>query len=67
MYSKENCICVSCFNSNPEEFHWSNINLIIKGELLLLFTKNGSDNLNLAFERDFELLKNGINKFYHHS
>jgi hypothetical protein len=36
---------------------------VIKTELLLLFTKKGSDNLNLAFEREFELAKNGINKY----
>jgi len=36
---------------------------MIKAELLLLFTKKGSDNLNLGFDREFELTKNGINKY----
>jgi hypothetical protein len=35
---------------------------VIKTGLLLLLTKKGSDNLNLAFEKDFEVAKNGINK-----
>jgi hypothetical protein len=60
---KENEICISCFNSNPEEFHCSTINLMINAELLLLSTKKGSDKINLAFERDSEVLKNGIIKY----
>jgi len=48
---------------NPEEFHCSSIKLMIKTGLLWLVTKNGLDNLNLAFERDSEVLKNGIIKY----
>lgn len=48
--------------SNPEEYHWSTINFVIKTELLLLFTKNGSDKFNVASEIDFEVANNGINK-----
>jgi len=48
---------------NPEEFHCSNINLIIKAELLLLLTKKGSDKFNVALWRDFELANKGINKY----
>jgi hypothetical protein len=53
---------VSFLSSNPEESHCSKINLIIKFELLLLFTKKGSDKFNVAILRDFELANNGINK-----
>ena len=52
---------ISCFLLNPEEFHWSIINLAIKAGLLLLSTKNGSDKFKVAIWRDFELLNNGIN------
>jgi len=40
------------FILNPEDFHCSSIKLKIKVGLLLLFTKKGSDNLNLAFLRE---------------
>jgi len=59
---KEKEIIVSGFISKPQEFHCSSINLIIKAELLLLFTKKGSDKFNVACERDLELANNGINK-----
>jgi hypothetical protein len=36
---------------------------VIKSELLLLFTKKGSDKFNDAFERDFDLANIGINKY----
>jgi hypothetical protein len=35
---------------------------VIKNELDLLSTKKGSDKFNVAFERDFEVANNGINK-----
>ena len=54
---------VSDFKVNPEEFHCSNINLIIKVELLLLSTKKGSDKFKVALDKDFEDLNNGINKY----
>jgi hypothetical protein len=38
------------------------INLIIKSELLLLFTKKGSDKFNVGFESDFDEANNGIIK-----
>jgi hypothetical protein len=36
---------------------------MIKIGLLLLFTKKGLDNLNLGFERESEVPKNGIIKY----
>jgi len=59
---KENVINVSGFKLNPEVFHCSKINLIINSELLLLFTKKGSDKFKVAFDCDFDLANNGINK-----
>jgi hypothetical protein len=47
---------------NPDESHCSNINLMIKAELLLLLTKKGSDKINVAFEIFLPLLNIGINK-----
>jgi ABC-type siderophore export system fused ATPase/permease subunit len=44
----ENVIKESSFRLNPDEFHCSNINLIIKAELLLLSTKKGSDKITLG-------------------
>jgi hypothetical protein len=35
---------------------------MIKSGLLSLSTKKGSDKFNVAFERDFEVTNNGINK-----
>jgi hypothetical protein len=60
--SNETDIIVPSLISNPDDFHCSSINLTIKSELLLLLTKNGSDNLNLGFEGDFDDPKNGIIK-----
>ena len=53
---------VSGFKSNPEEYHCSNINFIIRAELLLLSTKNGSDKFKVALDKDFEEANKGINK-----
>ena len=61
MNSNENNVAALILN--PDDSHWSKINLVIKSGLLLLVTKKGSDNLNLAFEGDFEVLKNGISKY----
>jgi hypothetical protein len=58
----EKIIKESSFRLNPDEFHCSNINLIINAELALLFTKKGSDRFRVAFLRDFEFEKRGINK-----
>jgi hypothetical protein len=63
---KENDNLVPCLFSKPDEFHCSNTNLMIKLELLLLLTKNGSDKFNVAIERDSLLANCGINKFYRH-
>lgn len=49
MNLNENVIKESSFILNPEEFHWSIINLVIKTELLLLLTKKGSDKFNVDF------------------
>jgi hypothetical protein len=38
------------------------INLIIKAELLLLFTKKGSDKFKVGRERDCDVQNNGIIK-----
>jgi len=59
---KDKLIRLSFSIRNPEVFHWSKINLIIKSELLLLLTKKGSDKFKVAFEKDFEVANNGINK-----
>jgi hypothetical protein len=59
---KEKVIIVPSLISKPDDFHCSNINLIINPELLLLLTKKGSDKFNVAFLRDVELVNNGINK-----
>jgi hypothetical protein len=59
---KEKVIIVPSLISKPDEYHCSNINLMINAELLLLFTKNGSDKFNVAFLREFEEANNGINK-----
>jgi hypothetical protein len=59
---KEKLILVPSPSSNPDDFHCSRINLIIKAELLLLSTKKGSDKFKVGFDKDFELPNNGINK-----
>jgi hypothetical protein len=60
---KEKEIVVSFFKSKPEDLNWSNIKLVIKTELLLLFIKKGSDRFKVAVERDLEPANNGINKY----
>jgi len=60
---KEYEIIVSGFKSNPEELHCSNMNFIIRAELLLLSTKKGSDKFKVALDKDFEEQNNGINKY----
>jgi hypothetical protein len=52
---------ISSLISKPEDFHCSIINLVIKGELLFLFTKKGSDKFNVAIDKAFEPANNGIN------
>jgi hypothetical protein len=59
---KENVILIPSPISKPDEFHCSSINLMIKAELLLLSIKKGSDKFKVAFDKDFELPNNGINK-----
>jgi hypothetical protein len=53
---------VSGFKSNPDEYHCSNINFIIRGALLLLSTKNGSDKFKVALDKLLEEENKGINK-----
>jgi hypothetical protein len=59
---KEYEIITSGFNSNPDEYHCSNINFIIRDGLLLLSTKNGSDKFKVALDKLLEEAKKGINK-----
>jgi hypothetical protein len=59
---KEYEITTSGFKSNPDESHCSNINFIIRGELLLLSTKNGADKFKVALDKLFEEANKGINK-----
>jgi hypothetical protein len=58
----EKVIIVPSLISKPDEFHCSSINLMIKAELLLLFTKKDSDKFKVALFKDFEAANNGINK-----
>jgi hypothetical protein len=59
---KEYEIITSGFKSNPDEYYGSNINFIIRGELLFLSTKNGSDKFKVALDKLFEEANKGINK-----
>jgi hypothetical protein len=58
----EKVIIFCLFKLNPDEYHCSKINLMIKAGLLSLFTKKGSDKFNTGFLRDVELVNKGITK-----